>query len=462
MITVQFEYAKVHDYEKMFFQPLFFLSMNIKQRILKEDAKLYNEKMLYTDLTFANLNNIKLEIAPSCLNENDFNVNYILNRYETEQQFSYKGANFLINTSKMNQYSFKNGHEEHTVTSSYEITYEAKDFILFEEFLKKSVVYFKEFSNAHKDDNNKLKMFISSDDGSYFESIGSRQKRNLESVFLPKEAKKNIIKKIEDFLKSETIERYKRFGVNHKLTIMLEGVPGTGKSSIITALASHFNFNIALISFTPKMTDVNFMRAMRTWERNNDTHKERETLLVIEDIDCIFKERKSNDESRNMVTFSGILNALDGITTCQNQIVIISTNHIENLDPALIRPGRVDHIMHFDYATKEQIKEMFTVYTKEAVDVTIINTSISTSISTITESSISTSTKTVSKVTDKADEFYNAVKNLNIKVTTSLLQQYLLKYADQVELILENVDEMKVIYDACNKHKAVDEIKMYS
>jgi len=172
-------------------------------------------------------------------------------------------------------------------------------------------------------------------------------------------------------------------------------------------------------------------------------------------MDCIFVARKSNDENRNQVTFSGILNALDGVTTGGNQIVIMTTNHIENLDPALIRPGRVDHILRFDYATKEQIKDIFTVYTKN--DPAIQSQSAGTQ-GTDEEIINEVNRKIIAQGTS-SQEFYEAVKGLNIKITTSLLQQYLLKYANQAALIVENVDELKTMYDACNKQS---EAKLYS
>jgi hypothetical protein len=422
---VKFEYACIHDYNRIFYQPLFCIAMNMKNQLLKKHGSPYNEKMILTDLQILS-NDVRLEISPSCLNDSDFNLNYIMDRYVSDIQINYKGALMLLKTDKtdVKQYSLKMGQNEHTVTSVYEISYTSTDFILFEEFIKTSVFYFKRFADDCKIDKKRLKMYISSEDGGYFENIGSRPKRSLKSVFLPKEKKNAIVDLISKFIDPKTIQRYEEYGINHKLTILFEGIPGTGKSSLIAALASHFNLNIALISFTPKMTDVGFMRCMRSWEckksNSEENGDERNTLLVIEDMDCIFKERKSNDEHRNMVTFSGILNALDGLTTCENQIVILTTNHIENLDPALIRPGRVDHIMRFDYATKEQIKEIFSVYTQVQAGT-------------------------------QAQEFYEAVQRLNINITTSLLQQYLLKYANQTELILENIDELKTIYDSCNK-----------
>jgi hypothetical protein len=449
---------------------MFYIAMNIKHQLLKEQGNAYNEKMISDDTQgdtppamqakgearAHGTRLIKLEIASSCLSDTDFNLNYILDRYATDYTFRYKGALFQLKTDKtdVKQFSVKVGHTEYTMASVYEISFNECDFILFEDFIKTSIKYFKKFVDGDKTDKKKLKMYISSADGEYFNPIGSRPKRSLESVFLPKDQKKTIVNLITNFLKPETIQQYEDFGINHKLTILFEGVPGTGKSSLIAALASHFNMNIAIISFTPKMTDVGFMRSMRMFERNKhdneeDGEKERDTLLVIEDMDCIFVARKSNDENRNQVTFSGILNALDGVTTGGNQVVIMTTNHIENLDPALIRPGRVDHILRFDYATKEQIKEIFTVYTKN--DPAIAGTQ-----GTGTQGTSSQGTGTQGT---SSQEFYEAVKGLNIKITTSLLQQYLLKYANQAALIVENVDELKTMYDACNKQS---EAKLYS
>ncbi|KAJ2476636.1 Complex III assembly protein translocase and chaperone, partial [Coemansia sp. RSA 2052] len=62
----------------------------------------------------------------------------------------------------------------------------------------------------------------------------------------------------------------------------------------------------------------------------------------------------------SMVTFSGLLNALDGVASSDERIIFMTTNHIERLDPALIRPGRVDTKVFFGNATPHQIRKMFT------------------------------------------------------------------------------------------------------
>lgn len=60
-----------------------------------------------------------------------------------------------------------------------------------------------------------------------------------------------------------------------------------------------------------------------------------------------------------MITFSGLLNALDGVASAEERIIFLTTNHVEKLDPALIRPGRVDMKEFFGNATEVQVRTMF-------------------------------------------------------------------------------------------------------
>jgi chaperone BCS1 len=213
----------------------------------------------------------------------------------------------------------------------------------------------------------------------------------------------------------------------HKRTYLFEGIPGSGKSSFIMALASHFGYNLAIISFTPKMTDNDLIRLLRSLEEKEESN----VFIIFEDMDCIFKERKSNDESRNMITFSGILNALDGITTRENMICFITTNYKQNLDSALIRPGRVDSIARFDYVIKEQVFDIFTAFTERR---------------------------------DKAQLFYDELCRFNINISVSLLQQYLIKYIDEtnIDKVIDNLDELKKMYDASHISKDADETGLYN
>ena len=131
------------------------------------------------------------------------------------------------------------------------------------------------------------------------------------------------------------------------------------------------------------------------------------------------------------MSFSGILNALDGISTSQNRIVILTTQYMRNLDSALIRPGRVDYIMHFDYIVKEQVEDIFKAFT-ECED------------------------------KEKINRFCKLYFELNIKTSVCSLQQYLMNYLSNPDEAINNIDELKKTFDMSNiSPKKAEETGLY-
>ena len=175
------------------------------------------------------------------------------------------------------------------------------------------------------------------------------EKRPLESLNLPKTQVNDIVKDIKQFTQQSTIEKYRSLGIPHSRTYMLYGPPGTGKTSLIKAIASSIDYGISIIEFDKDLDDKTLKRAL--------TKRPKNTILVFEDIDCLFESRKKSDEFSTQVTFSGLLNTFDGVVTHENLIVIFTTNHLEILDHALKR--RIDYFLKFDYANKLQIKHMY-------------------------------------------------------------------------------------------------------
>lgn len=97
-------------------------------------------------------------------------------------------------------------------------------------------------------------------------------------------------------------------------------------------------------------------------------HVPERSILLLEDIDAAFNERKQTGEDQGYlsgVTFSGLLNALDGVASADERLIFMTTNHPERLDPALIRPGRVDYKALIDNATEDQVRAMFCGSTRE-------------------------------------------------------------------------------------------------
>ena len=109
--------------------------------------------------------------------------------------------------------------------------------------------------------------------------------------------------------------------------------------------------DICMLTLASKdLTDDKLAAAMRDAPRRS--------VVMLEDVDAIFVERKAQTE-KGGVTFSGLLNAIDGVASQEGRIFIMTTNHIEKLDPALIRPGRCDVQVKLNNASKKQMYELF-------------------------------------------------------------------------------------------------------
>lgn len=174
----------------------------------------------------------------------------------------------------------------------------------------------------------------------FWESICKNPKRNIDTVFINK--KNDIIEDLEDFLKNEN--DYHIFGHPYKRNYLFYGPPGNGKTSFINAIASKFNFNIYLISFSNIMTDELFKKLISGLPKN--------ALLVMEDIDELFNKEKKN------LSMSTILNTMDGLARKSRVICIMTTNHYDKLTDVFKRPGRMDMLIEFGKADLDCFKEM--------------------------------------------------------------------------------------------------------
>jgi chaperone BCS1 len=83
------------------------------------------------------------------------------------------------------------------------------------------------------------------------------------------------------------------------------------------------------------------------------------SIILIEDIDCVFEKRKQTEDNESKVTFSGLLNAIDGVVAGEGRILFMTTNHIEKLDAALIRDGRCDVRILIENANADQARRLF-------------------------------------------------------------------------------------------------------
>ena len=170
--------------------------------------------------------------------------------------------------------------------------------------------------------------------------LNSINKRLENKLFLNFDIQ-NIFNDITDFFNSEQV--YIDNGVPFKQNYLLHGVPGSGKTSIIYTIASKFNLDICFLSITKELDDNSFIRAI--------TNIPDDSILVIEDIDALFIQR----ESVNNVSFSAILNVLDGVLKKHKLITFLTTNYKERLDSALFRSGRIDNEIKFTYINHHKL-----------------------------------------------------------------------------------------------------------
>lgn len=174
---------------------------------------------------------------------------------------------------------------------------------------------------------------------------GSRMIRPLDSVILRPGQAERLLNDIVSFGQSE--QWYAERGIPWRRSFLLYGPPGNGKTSFIAALAGELGLNIYVINMGSKfITDENLSDLM------SETPKR--CVLLLEDIDAAFIARTDAP-----LTHSGLLNAIDGVGSIEGRLFFMTTNHIEALSEAFLRPGRVDVQCYFGNATRSQAGRLF-------------------------------------------------------------------------------------------------------
>jgi len=183
-----------------------------------------------------------------------------------------------------------------------------------------------------------------------------KQRRPISSVVLDANVTNTIVTDVKDFLGSQNW--YKERGIPYRRGYLLHGPPGCGKTSFITALAGELEYSICVLNLSDRsMSDDRLQHRLADAPENS--------IILLEDVDAAFVSRedvKHLEEAYkglNRLTFSGLLNAIDGVTSSEGRIMFMTTNYIERLDPALVRPGRVDIIQFIGFCSRHQLIEMF-------------------------------------------------------------------------------------------------------
>lgn len=170
--------------------------------------------------------------------------------------------------------------------------------------------------------------------------------KSWNEIFLDKNIKQNILDDITIFKNNK--ELYKQKGQSYSRGYFLYGIPGCGKSSLIKAISKEFNRNIYNIKLNNISSEYCFNRITNNIKKNS--------IIILEDIDCVISclarsENNSDVKKTSNIHLDSILNFIDGIDE-NGHIFIMTSNHKDKLDPALIRPGRFDFSVELTLCSK--------------------------------------------------------------------------------------------------------------
>lgn len=219
--------------------------------------------------------------------------------------------------------------------------------------------------------------------GHPWESVPFKHPSTFDTLAMDPIKKQEIMDDLKDFANGQGF--YQKTGRAWKRGYLLFGPPGTGKSSMIAAMANYLGYDIYDLELTEVHTNSELRKLlMKTSSKS---------IIVIEDIDCsltLSSRAKSNNVSTNgtrssygdmgemrgggggggedggntSITLSGLLNFTDGLWSCcgSERIFVFTTNHIEKLDPALLRSGRMDMHVFMNYCSFPALKILLKNY----------------------------------------------------------------------------------------------------
>lgn len=294
--------------------------------------------------------------------------------------------------------------------------------------------------------------------------------RPISTVYLEGDQRNMIQKDVRRFLHPDTAARYRSKGIPHRRGYLFYGPPGNGKSSLAMALAGHFGLNVYSLSLRSSlMSDVMLASLFNVLPT-------RQVLVLFEDIDSagLKREEEFDDDDEQSyyeddgwgprpgakarrktsanVTLSGVLNAIDGISAPEGHVLIMTTNAPENLDKALIRPGRIDVKIEFKNASLNQLQEIFfRMYRDESPKSEVpTDINVTSEIADASQSSVDSklvqekNPTTSSSITDDvlqtmAEEFSTSIPALEVSVAE--VQNYLLGHVDEPQRAIDEASQ---------------------
>ncbi|TLD38365.1 Peptidyl-prolyl cis-trans isomerase D [Venturia nashicola] len=208
--------------------------------------------------------------------------------------------------------------------------------------------------------------------GPHWARTTSRPSRDIETVILEKQKKEELLQDINEYLHPRTRRWYANHGIPYRRGYLFSGPPGTGKTSLTAALAGVFGLDIYVLSLLDPFCNEDALIRLFSSVPSR-------CIVLLEDIDAAglkraddprlkkklkVDEEEIEDKSSSLakpvaISLSGLLNSIDGVSSSEGRILIMTTNKPKDLDQALTRPGRVDMHVSFSLPQPAEMIELF-------------------------------------------------------------------------------------------------------
>ncbi|KAK1410435.1 hypothetical protein QVD17_36972 [Tagetes erecta] len=343
------------------------LSRQLTMVIYEFDGFQENEIYKATELYLGSINSFDIHRMKITKHPSDKNINVAMEMND-EVVDVYNGVKFkwTLMSKKIPTREYHNfGDLMNTSTSrtdqrSLELTFHRKHKEL---ALNEYLPFILNDAKTKKQEDKTVKLFtLDVNRGMVWTSVSLDHPATFATMAMETDVKEKVMKDLDRFV--ERKEYYRKVGKAWKRGYLLYGPPGTGKSSLIAAMANYLRFDIYDLEMTNIRSNSELRRLLVTTANRS--------ILVVEDIDCSrelhdrvnakagqslvqenFPRGLFGHQVEHGVTLSGFLNFIDGLwSSCGDErIIIFTTNRKDKLDPALLRPGRMDVHINMSYCT---------------------------------------------------------------------------------------------------------------
>lgn len=187
--------------------------------------------------------------------------------------------------------------------------------------------------------------------------------RPWHSVVLPHDQSARVEQDLKAFLDAE--DQYVQRGIPWHRGYMFHGPPGTGKTSLVKALANRFGLDLWYVPLADLKEESSLMSLLSAVSPRS--------ILLLEDIDTVAVANDRDGSDQGTISTGSLLNALDGVATPHGLITFMTTNRFEVLDEAMVRAGRMDLVEYIGYPGAEEIDRLFGVFHRQGMSTDIRN-----------------------------------------------------------------------------------------